>query len=165
MAKSVLRVKRYLFATRIVMLLLFSLQHYSFSQNQQIVDTLKTKLKNHYASKLELHLSSPSLYDTTAVKILNSLSIEYRGSDPEKTMDYINESLALSEQIGYKKGIGNAYSGMGNINTKRGDYLAALEFNNIALKIRLEIDDKKGIAGSYNDIGIIYYNQGNYPQA
>ncbi len=148
-----------------LVLMLLSLQNYSFSQDQNYIYSLETKLKNHNARKLELNLSSPSLYDTTAVKILNSLSVAYRGNNPDKAMDYANQCLALSEQIGYKKGMGDAYGNMGAINEMRGDHLPALNFNEKALKIRLEILDKKGIAGCYNDIGVIYYNQGNYPEA
>jgi two-component system, NarL family, sensor histidine kinase UhpB len=145
--------------------ILISLQHSSFSQNQHLIDTLETQLKDHNALKLELNLSSPSLYDTTAVDLLNRLTVEYRGNNPDKAMDYANQCLALSEQIGYKKGMVNAYLNLGILNEMRGDNLPALEYNKKALEIAVAIGDKRGIAFSYNSIGIVYYNQGNYPEA
>jgi len=137
----------------------------SFAQDQHLIDSLETQLKNHKAHKLELQIKSPSLYDTTAANILNKLSIAYTDNNPDKEMDYANQCLALSEQIGYKKGMGNAYNSMGVVNDGKGDYLSALEFYKKSFRIREEIGDKKGIAGSYNNIGLIYWKQGNYPEA
>ncbi len=144
--------------------ILFSLQNYSFSQDQHYIDSLETQLKNHNAHKLELHLSAPSLYDTTAAKILYLFSTAYYFSNPDKAQDYAKQCLAVSEQIGYKKGIGIANNSMGLILYDKGDYLPALEYLKKALKTGLEIGDKKVVAGAYNNIGSIYAEQGNYPE-
>ena len=135
------------------------------AQNQHKVDSLSDALKKHDAAKKELGSKVPAMYDTTAANILIQLSQAYWGNNPDTAMYYANQCLALSEQIGYKKGIGNAYNSMGNINKNKGDYLPAMELHKKALKIREEIGDKKGIAGSYHNIGIIYDAQGNYPEA
>jgi len=145
--------------------ILFTLQHYSFSQNQNLIESLEAQLKNHEICKTELQIASPSLYDTTAVKLLNSLAVEYRGNDPDRSMDYAHQGLALSEQISYKKGMCISYINMGTISTMKGDYSPALDFIQKALKIGIEIHDKRLMAHSYNSIGINYYNQGNYPEA
>ncbi|HYV91466.1 MAG TPA: adenylate/guanylate cyclase domain-containing protein [Chitinophagales bacterium] len=137
----------------------------SFAQDQHLVDSLETQLKNHNAHKLELKIKSPSLYDTTAANILYRLSVAHWGNNPDKAMDYANQCLAVSEQIGYKKGEGNAFNSMGCINYFKGDYLSALEFHKKTLKIREDIGDKKGIAGTYNNIGQVFRDQGNYPEA
>ena len=109
--------------------ILFSLQNYSFSQDKHFIDSLETQLKNHNAKKLELNLSSPSLYDTIAVKIFNNLSIAYRGNNPDKAMDYANKCLAISEQISYKKGMGDAYGNMGIITLTR------INISDVAIRI------------------------------
>ncbi len=137
----------------------------SFAQDQHLVDSLETQLKNHNTKKTELQIKSPSMYDTTAVNILYYLSVTYWYSNPEKAQDYAEQCLALSEQIGYKKGIGAAYNSIGNILSEKGDYLPALEFLEKALKVGLEIKDKKIIASAYNNMGSIYAQQGNYPEA
>ncbi|MBK9981044.1 MAG: tetratricopeptide repeat protein [Saprospiraceae bacterium] len=145
--------------------ILFSLQNSSFSQNQHLIDTLETQLKNHNTLKLELNLSSPSLYDTTAAKLLSRLAVEYRGNNPDKAMEYAQQSLALSEQIGYKKGMAIAYINLGISSEMKGDFLPALDYNKKALDIGLETNDKRNMAYAYNTIGVIYYNQSNYPEA
>ncbi|MBK7763947.1 MAG: tetratricopeptide repeat protein [Bacteroidetes bacterium] len=153
--------KRILFLVSI----LFSLQNDSFSQDQVIIDSLENQLKKHYAKKIELQIKFPALYDTTAANILCELSSAYFYSNPDKAQDYSKQSLAVSEKIGYKKGIGRAYYNMGVILNINGDNLPSLEFYNKSLKIGLETGDKKYIANSYHNIGLVYANQGNYPEA
>jgi tetratricopeptide (TPR) repeat protein len=149
----------------IFIILLNWFQQSAISQDKHLVDSLETQLKNHNAHKLELHIKSPSLFDSTAANILFALSGTYYGSDPDKAMDYAKQSLALSGQIGFKKGMGNAYNNMGWLTGEKGDYLTALEFHKKALKIRQEMSDKTGIGSSYGGIGTIYDEQGNYPES
>jgi len=137
----------------------------SFAQEQHLVDSLTNLLKNHNAHKLELHIKSQSLFDSTAANILNALSIAYLKNDQDKSMAYANESLALSEQIGFKKGVANACKSIGGIKSLNGDNITALSMYNKSLKIFTEISDKQGIARLKNKIGTIYINQGNYPEA
>ncbi len=117
------------------------------------------------AEKKELRNDNPSMNDTTEANILNKLAQSYSSNNPDKAMEYANQCLSLSEQIGYKKGISNAYNSMGNINIYKGDNLLALEFFKKSLTIREEIADKKGIVDSYIGIGTVNYNQGNYLEA
>jgi tetratricopeptide (TPR) repeat protein len=113
------------------------------AQNQHQVDSLSDALKKHDAAKKQLGSKAPAMYDTTAAKILIKLSEAYWGNNPDTAMYYANQCLALSEQIGYKKGIGNAYNSMGAINYDKGEFTASLEFHKKALKISEEIGDKK----------------------
>jgi tetratricopeptide (TPR) repeat protein len=137
----------------------------SFGQDQHLVESLQTQLKNCNARRLQLQIKSPSLYDTTAVNILNALSKAHWGNNYDKAIEYANQSLQLSEQIGYKKGTGNAYNSLGVINKQNGNYSQALSFNTRALKIGEEIGDKAGIAFSYLNIGNVYLTQGNHFEA
>ncbi|MCX6350626.1 MAG: tetratricopeptide repeat protein [Bacteroidetes bacterium] len=149
----------------LLLLMMCLFQQVLFGQNQHKVDSLLSALKKHDAAKKELGSKVPAMYDTTAANILNKLSADYRVNKPKIALDYANQSLAMSEQIGFKKGISNAYNSKGTITLDKGDYLLALECHKKALKIRREIGDKKGIAGSYNNIGIVYRNLGNLPDA
>ena len=148
-----------------LILLLFSLQNYSFSQDQHIIDSLETQLKNHFTKKKESKIKSPSLYDSTAAYILIELSSAYWYSNPDKAQGYVEQCLTVSEQIGFKKGIGRAYYGMGIILNVNGDNLASLVYYEKALKIGEEVGDTNNIANSYHNIGMVYANQGNYPEA
>jgi signal transduction histidine kinase len=145
--------------------ILFSLQNYSFSQDQVIIDSLEALLKVHNLEKIEMQIKSPSMYDTTAANILNQIAKVYIGNNIDKAIDYANQSLSLSEQLGYKTGIGNAYNNLGSIFLSKPDYLASLEFYKKALKIREEAGNKKGIAYSYYNIAYVYRQLDNIPEA
>ena len=135
------------------------------AQNQHKVDSLSDALKKHDAAKKELGSKVPAMYDTTAANLLYDLSTAYWGNNPDKAMEYANQCLALSEQIGYKKGKGNAYNSMGAINYYKGEFTTSLEFHKKALKISEEIGDKKNIVASYKGIGFANDLLGNYPEA
>ena len=132
--------------------LLISFQVLTFSQDQRIVDSLQTILE-------------AEMQDSNKVKILNRLSHAYLGNNPDKAMDYARQSLALSGQIGYEKGIASSYNSIGNIFYLKGDFPEALKNYSVSLKINEEIGQKKNIASAYNNIGNIYKQQGNYPEA
>ena len=149
-------------------LLIFHFSLFTFhclAQDQHQVDSLLAALKKHDAARKELGSKAPAMYDTTAANILHDLSSAYQGNNPDTAMYYANQSMAISEQIGYKKGIGNAYYIMGAINYDKGEFTTSLEFHKKALKIREEIGDKKNIATSYKGIGLDYDLLGNYPEA
>lgn len=145
--------------------ILFSLQNYTFSQNQISIDTLTTQLKYFNAKREELDVKTPSLYDTTAANILSELSSAYWNSNPDTAMYYANQCLTLSEQIGYKKGIGRAYNSIGVIHSNKSDYILALDFYKQSLKNGEESGDKYGIARSLNGMGVVYQYMGNYTEA
>ncbi len=121
-------------------------------QGKQLIDSLQNLLKT-------------ARQDTNKANILIQLSVAYWDNDPDTAMDYARQTLALSEQIGYKKGIGRAYSSMGIIIKSKGDYAQAIEMIKKSLKIREEIGDLQGTASSNNSLGLIYEGLGNYPEA
>lgn len=145
--------------------MLFFFQNYSFSQDQHLVDSLEAALKNHNAKKIEMHIVSPSLYDTAAVNIYHSLSTAYYYSNYDKAMDYTKQWLALSEQIGFKKGIFSAYIRMGGLYNNKGEYSTALEIYNRAFKMKDQIDDKKTIGYLYMANGYLLLDMGNYSES
>jgi class 3 adenylate cyclase len=123
-----------------------------YSQDQQLIDSLLSVLKQ----------AKP---DTAKADILNNLCIAYEYNNPEKAIDYAQQTLALSEQLGYKSGIRNAHNGLGTVAVLNGDNLSALEHFKECLKISEEKKEKKKIASSYNNIGIVYDGMANYPEA
>ncbi|MBK9249824.1 MAG: tetratricopeptide repeat protein [Ignavibacteria bacterium] len=133
----------------------------SYAQDNHKVDSLKSALQKHEARKKALGATATSMIDTTKADILFLLSNEYRQVDWEKQFSLAKECLALSEKIGYKKGIGNAYNNIGSYYYEEYPLEKAKEYHFKSLKIRLEIDDKEGICGSYNNIGLDYGDEGN----
>ncbi len=131
---------------------MFSCQHALYSQDQLLIDSLQTILKD-------------AKHDSTKANILNALSIAYWSNDPNKAMDYANQELALSEQAGYQKGIGKGYNAIAFAYYWKGNYPAALEFHQKALKIFEGIGEKQGLGEAYNGVAGLYSDYGNYSEA
>jgi non-specific serine/threonine protein kinase len=85
--------------------------------------------------------------------------------DYEQAKKYSEESLAISKEIGDKKGIVAAMNSLGSIAYYQGDYEQDKKYSEESLAISKEIGDKKGIAISMNSLGNIAYYQGDYEQA
>ncbi len=128
-------------------------QHPCFSQDQNIVDSLNHEFKNHG-------------HDTTGVLILGNMSeFFYFQSEYYKAIECAKQCLALSEQIGYKRGVGIARQKIGRVYIEQGNYGDALKEQFTALKIMREEGDQKGCATSLITIGLIYNYQSNYKEA
>lgn len=135
------------------------------AQNTYVLDSLKKQLENYDEAKKASGNSAFTLADSTRAKILISLSKVYNGNDFEKSIDYATKSLTLSKEIGFQKGVGNGYNGIGSSYFSAGTFDSALAYFQKALEVRIEIDDKKTIGPSYNNIGAVYDTKGNYPEA
>ncbi len=122
------------------------------SGQDHLVDSLQTALKT-------------SKQDTVRVNILNALFVNSYYTDPDRAMEYGKEMLRLSEQIGFRKGVGTAYNCIGVVYYIKGDYFLALDFYKKSLEIKLELNNKVGASSTYSNIGIIYAMQGNFPEA
>lgn len=144
-------------------LLLFLILILSFSvlksQDRKAIDSLQIQLKQFEANKKERGKAN-LLADTVKEEILYQLVLEYWGSVPDTGLYYAQQIFSLSEQIGYRKGVGNAYNLMGLCNMTMKKYSVALDYYQKALKIRIEIGDKTGIAWTYNNLGLMYGKMG-----
>ena len=151
------------------LLLLFTLlflgQNRSFSQEQQKLDSLQNELKKFEAAKTKLGSNAPVMFDSTKVNLWYEIIQICLQNNPDKAMDYAKQCLSLSEQIGYKPGVGDAYSSMGCVQIVKGNIPQALEYLQKSLTICIKIGYKKGIAEAYNNIGLTYLYQGNYPES
>lgn len=135
------------------------------AQDPQLVDSLEAQLKKTQSHKAELGANASPLYDTLTAAIIYALSKAHWGNDPEKAMAYARQVLNLSEPIGYKKGIGNAYLSMGAIEDDKGNFPEALDYYTKALHLYEAISFNRGIANAYNNIGLLYNTQGKFPEA
>ena len=149
--------------TLVAMLSLF--QHLSFSQDQKKLDSLANELQNFETAKTKHERKTPAMEDTTKANILYEISYTYWYSNHSKALDYAQESLSLSKQIEFKKGIGNAYFSIGIINLYSGNYNEALDYIKKSLAVYEEMNDKLGLGRSYNGLGATYEYRGNYTEA
>ncbi|MBI3501304.1 MAG: tetratricopeptide repeat protein [Bacteroidetes bacterium] len=101
--------------------------------------------------------------DTAKANILNALS--YEEVYPDKSIEYAQRALELSEKSEYKKGISFAYSNLGNAFIELGALDKAEEYHSRALKIREQLQEKSLIAASVFNLARIQYMQGNHSKA
>ena len=122
------------------------------AQERQTIDSLQKKLES-------------SKKDSTQAILFYRLYNSFKISDYDTAINYARKCLTLSQSIGYKKGIADGYSGIADINCKRGAYQPALENLQKALPLYVEIGDKLGIANVYTAMGNNYISQGNHSEA
>jgi len=106
-------------------------------------------------------LSSESV-DTQRVHLLNDLGWEYKYDDEVKARQYLNESIAVSEKINFKKGTAQAYNNLGVVAAIQGEIQKAMTNYEQALELRQELNDLKGVASLYNNLGNLQEEKGEY---
>ncbi|HET6243442.1 MAG: tetratricopeptide repeat protein [Bacteroidetes bacterium] len=132
----------------------------TIAQNN-LIDSLERVINNGVNN-----CPKPCLSDTNKINALNELSIEYiKKGDYENGKKMALLAIDKSNEITYKKGIGEALNCIGTTFHYQGDLDEALGYYLKSLKIREENGDKKGIASSFNNIALIHRNQGRYEQA
>ncbi|WP_458789459.1 CHAT domain-containing protein, partial [Adonisia turfae] len=82
-----------------------------------------------------------------------------------QALDYYQQSLAIRQDIGDRRGEGMMLNNIGGIYDSQGDYIQALDYYQQSLAIRQDIGDRRGVGESLNNIGGIYDSQGDYSQA
>jgi len=81
--------------------------------------------------------------------------------DFDKSLPYFLSALKISEEIGYKFGMGASSSAIGTIYHMQGNYSKALEYLNESLAIAKEINSKRGMSACYANIGQIHESMGD----
>src|ERR1041385_9150862 len=156
------------------LIFLFILLIISARANGDKVDSLKSLLKNSSA-------------DTTALKILNELSSEYKKQNDydnalsfaKQTVDLCDKFLskfapAQNDGLGssntvvlniYKKQDAIAVHNIGAIQYNKGNYEAALQNFFDMLKLMDETGNRNGVAEASNNIGLVYQALADYSEA
>ena len=115
--------------------------------------------------RLESHLES-GIGDELRANILGQMGIlEYDLGRYEKSLGYLETSIAIQEEIGDKAGEGTTLNNISTIYQSQGDYTTALEYLIKSLSIQEEIGDKAGEGATLNNISQIYQSQGDYTTA
>jgi adenylate cyclase len=152
--------------TLFIIMLLLAVTHYTLPaqtiQQQKLIDSLLTVLRD---IKKNAGTAAPSLKDTSTANLLYQLSIKYWYDKPDTAILYAMQSLQLSKQIAFKKGIGFAYYSLGVSQLKKNDLDAAMKLTNTSLEIGKQIGDKNIIACSYLNIGLILETTKNLSEA
>jgi len=140
------------FRNLILFLLFFILSWKSFGQNN-LVDSLKLKLKIIESSE---RFSASKEY----IDLLNSLSESYYNYFPDSTLFYAEKSKKLSEGLGYTEGLADAYRNIGAYNNRQGKYDTAKDIFKAGIKLAEQESYLPGLANLYASIGLSYYETG-----
>ncbi len=97
--------------------------------------------------------------------LARAAELAYRQSDYPATHAFAEESLAISRELGDRRGIASALIKLGNAATESGDYASAPDFLEEALAIWRELGDKHGTARALINLGWVALRSGDYPLA
>ncbi len=121
------------------------------AQNQKVIDSLKNEL--------------PKTTDTTRVKLLISLCLEYRDAYPESALKYGKQALNLAKKLDFGIGMVDSYIQLGIVHERQGEFQLAIEYFQQGVKISRAINDQIGEQNLLMHIGIAYKEQSEYQQA
>ncbi len=83
----------------------------------------------------------------------------------DNALEYLKQSLAISQAIGDKAGEGATLNNISQIYQSRGDYDTALDYLKQSLAITQAIGDKAGEGATLNNISQVYKARGDYDTA
>lgn len=129
----------------IILVLCFFVSSFSFSQQTQLLDSLR----NLYVTQQGIE----------RIQTLDELAWQLRNTNDSLGIYYAQEALVLSKKIKYPKGISNAYNRLGGIAKHQKDYGNAIQYYNKALIIDKQHSNSFGIARVYNQLGLIATEQ------
>ena len=141
------------------------LSNFVFSQDFTKIDSLKKELTKFEIKKKATKNKASKYIDTTKVKLLHAVAMEYMDIDPDKAVPYVQSGLTLSSKINYKRGLGEAYNILGVYHDFKHDYLKAINYYEKALKMRSETKEIRLVGYTYMNIGVVYQSLGDYPKA
>jgi len=91
------------------------------------------------------------------------MAFERQGKDVE-AQNYHEQALAISRQVGYRRGEAHTLNCLGFIFLDRGNYITAKPYFEQALQIRQECGDRQGEATSIFALGYIHHLLGEYAE-
>ncbi|NQE38609.1 hypothetical protein E5S67_06394 [Microcoleus sp. IPMA8] len=82
-----------------------------------------------------------------------------------RAIEFHQQSLEISREIGDRQGEANSLNGFGNAYYSVGEYQRAIEFYQQSLEISREIGDRDGEAASLCNLGVTYECLGQFYRA
>ncbi len=94
----------------------------------------------------------------------NLVGLSYRGRQPAKAIDHLQQALNILERIGNEYEAARIYNNLAILHYQTDLTLTAAYFSR-ALKTLQRFGDVWGEATTYANLGVVHYAQGNYAQA
>lgn len=131
----------------ILVILFLSINYFSFSQNQAIDSLLNVVRTQNGKEKIETLLE---------------LSSKHLKIDLEKSYEYTNEALKLSEELKISELNSKIYNSFALLNYYRAEYESCKSNSNLAIQFSEKFENIEQKAVSYRYLGCIYQVQSNY---
>ncbi|MCC5641639.1 tetratricopeptide repeat protein [Nostoc sp. CHAB 5824] len=151
----------------------FQLEKYDSAFDSILFCTEFLALRGYYTDQVDLYGQLIEAWEKTGeIKnsnyqvALNDLgnACNYQGQY-ERAIDFLQQSLEIAKEIGYRYGEGNSLIGLGNAYNSLGQYQRAIEFLQQSLEIKREIGDRFGEGASLGNLGNAYNSLGQYQRA
>ncbi|MBK7761865.1 MAG: sensor histidine kinase [Bacteroidetes bacterium] len=104
-------------------------------------------------------LISKAKKDTNKAILLDKLALFYFDENPDKALQYEEQSLNLAKELKWEQGMADAYCDIGNCYTTKFNIEKAIANYLKGIEIFKRLNDKKRIAKTYTNMGIIYQNE------
>lgn len=120
----------------------------SFSQNVQLIDSLRKSIKSHPAE------------DQRKFELLSDLAWEHRWANPDSTIYYSQKAVALGKKLNISMGLAEPLNFMGVAYNYKGNRITAFEKYDEALRVSTAQKDSSQIAHTHNNLGRLFFEQG-----
>jgi non-specific serine/threonine protein kinase len=100
-----------------------------------------------------------------ATVLLGAGSLAHRRNSHETVTQWIEESLAISRELGDLPGIGMALNALGNVVAERGDFARAQSCYQEAIALHRSISNQRELARALGNLGWLLRLQGDYEGA
>lgn len=107
-------------------------------------------------------LDKHSKRDTQYVNLLNVTGFNYYSSAPQKTLQYGEEALKLSQKLKFDKGIAESYNTLGIHQLVTGNYPEAIKYYKQAMKMFRKVKNLEKVAKLQFNLGTVASNQAQY---
>jgi tetratricopeptide (TPR) repeat protein len=91
--------------------------------------------------------------------------LAWHQTDYRAAQTLLEESLAISRELGDRGGTASSLNNLGNVAIEQGDYPTARKLYEESLSIRRELGDRRSMAGVLGNLGIVAYEQGDLTAA
>jgi len=112
-----------------------------------------------------LKVSRTMKADTSKVNLLNEIAWNLKYSDPKRSMEIVQEALALGEQKKFWPGIATSYKTMGVLMDEAGNMSKSISYYEKAIYYYRKNKDVLGVAKSEGNIGMLYRELGRDKEA
>ena len=138
---------------RILLIVFFFLSVVTSIQSQNSINDIEESIKKHIKQ------------DTTKVNLLNELAFKLYIKDKRRTIELVDESEKLSNELEYIKGKSESLYIRGLVNVFKSQNNKAATILKKSLLLFKNSNDKKGVSKCLNALGISYMNTGAYDEA